>query len=125
TAAPARPRPAAPDSGKPSSAPDAGPPLSQEATAPPHEDRPVSERTTSKDDPAWSTCHRKVQPKGIDPVKDIAALTSACQAITKMNAVGKIVVGKQTDAEPPQSYPLVAEAGRCYRVYAQADRGIL
>jgi hypothetical protein len=92
--------------------------------APPHEDRPGSDKTTSKLEPTWSTCLRRTQPKGVDPAKDVAALASACEAVTKMKLVGKTIVGKQKDTEAPQSYPLKAEAKRCYRVYAQAESAI-
>jgi hypothetical protein len=104
-------------------APEGGsPPL--EATTAPHEDRRTSDKTTSKADPAWSACHRKVRPKGIDAARDALALASACEAVTKMKLVGKPLVGKQAEAEPPQSYPLKAEAKHCYRVYAQGQGGI-
>ncbi|MGA7119027.1 MAG: hypothetical protein WBY94_02970 [Polyangiaceae bacterium] len=41
-----------------------------------------------------------------------------------MKLVGKTSVGKQADQDKPQSFPLDAKAGRCYRVYAQAAEGI-
>jgi len=91
---------------------------------PPREDRPSSDKTTSKVEPTWSTCARGTRPKGVDPAKDVAALASACKAITKMKLVGKTLIGKQKDTEAPQSYPLKAEAKRCYRVYAQAESAI-
>jgi hypothetical protein len=33
-------------------------------------------------------------------------------------------MGKQADRDPPQSFPLEARAGHCYRTFAQAGDGI-
>jgi hypothetical protein len=41
-----------------------------------------------------------------------------------MKPLGKTIIGKQTDADPPQSYPFPAEANHCYRVYVDAEPGI-
>ncbi len=41
-----------------------------------------------------------------------------------MKLLGKAVAGKQADQDAPQSFPLDAKAGHCYRVYAQAAEGI-
>jgi hypothetical protein len=54
----------------------------------------------------------------------VAAMAKACQAATKMKLIGKTLTGKQSDQQPPQSFPLKAEAKHCYRVYAQAAEGI-
>ena len=48
----------------------------------------------------------------------------ACQKATKMKEIGKTFKGKQADKDPPQSFPLKAKAGHCYRAYAQAAEGI-
>jgi len=56
--------------------------------------------------------------------KDVAAMAKACAKETKMKIVGQTIAGKQGDQDPPQSYPLKAEANHCYRVYAQAAEGI-
>jgi hypothetical protein len=54
----------------------------------------------------------------------VAALAKGCEAATKMKLVGKTSSGKQADQDKPQSFPLDAKAGHCYRVYAQAAEGI-
>ena len=41
-----------------------------------------------------------------------------------MKLVGKTWTGKQADQDKPESFPLDARAGHCYRVYAQASEGI-
>lgn len=51
-------------------------------------------------------------------------MAKACQAITKMKLIGKTFTGKQSDQDPPQTFPFNAEAKHCYRVYAQATDGI-
>jgi hypothetical protein len=51
-------------------------------------------------------------------------MAKACQTATKMKLNGKTFTGKQSDQQPPQTFPLKAEAKHCYRVYAQAAEGI-
>jgi hypothetical protein len=85
---------------------------------------PGSKKVTKKSDPAWAACHQSYQAKNKDVSKDVAAMAKACQAATKMKLIGKTLTGKQSDQQPPQSFPLKAEAKHCYRVYAQAAEGI-
>lgn len=82
---------------------------------------PISSKTTPKTDATWAACYQKLKSRGVDPARDVATLASACQAATKMKLVGSTIVGKQSASDPPQSYPLRAEAEHCYRVYGQAD----
>jgi hypothetical protein len=56
--------------------------------------------------------------------KDVAALAKACEAATHMKLSGKSITGSQADTDVPQSFPLEAKEGHCYRVYAQASEGI-
>ncbi len=51
-------------------------------------------------------------------------MAKACEKVTKMKLVGKTLTGKQADKDKPQSFPLKAQANKCYRVYAQAAEGI-
>jgi len=51
-------------------------------------------------------------------------MARACAKATKMTLAGKTLTGKQGDQDPPQTFPLTAEANHCYRVYAQASEGI-
>jgi hypothetical protein len=85
---------------------------------------PGSKKVTKKSDPAWAACHQSYQAKNKEVSKDVAAMAKACQAATKMKLIGKTFTGKQSDQQPPQSFPLKAEAKHCYRVYAQAAEGI-
>jgi len=100
------------------------------ATVVPHE-TPVapppsagSTKVTLKNDPAWATCHRTYDARLKDVSRDVDAMAKACAKVTKMTLVGKGLTGKQGDRDPPQTFPLTAEANHCYRVYAQASDGI-
>jgi hypothetical protein len=83
-----------------------------------------STKVTVKTDPAWAACHHGYEAKKKDPVKDVAALSQGCANVAKLTQVGKTLTGKQSDQDPPQSFPLAAEAGHCYRLYAQGSEGI-
>ena len=86
--------------------------------------RAGSTKVIVKTDPAWAACHRAYDPKKKDPSKDVEAMAKACAKATKMTLAGKTLTGKQGDQDPPQTFPLTAEANHCYRVYAQASEGI-
>jgi hypothetical protein len=94
----------------------------ESAAAPPS--NPGSTKATAKTDSAWASCHQSYKAKNKDVSADVAAMSKACAKITKMKLVGKTLTGKQGDQDPPQSFPLKAEANHCYRVYAQAAEGI-
>jgi hypothetical protein len=96
-------------------------PSSAPAEPPPN---PGSKKATKKTDPAWASCHQSFEAKNKEVSKDVAAMSKACQAVTKMKLIGKTFTGKQSDQQPPQSFPLKAEAKHCYRVYAQAAETI-
>ncbi len=51
-------------------------------------------------------------------------MAKGCAKVTGMKLEGTPLAGKQSDQDPPQSFPLRAEANHCYRVYAQASDGI-
>jgi hypothetical protein len=100
------------------------------ATVAPHE-TPVapppsagSTKITLKNDPAWATCHRTYDARLKDVARDVDAMAKGCAKVTKMTPVSKALTGKQGDQDPPQTFPLTAEANHCYRVYAQASDGI-
>lgn len=82
---------------------------------------PISSKAAPKIDASWTACGETMKSKGLDPVREVAALSNACAAVTHMKLVGTTLTGKQSDAEAPQSYPFQADANRCYRVYTQAD----
>lgn len=83
-----------------------------------------STKVTVKNDPTWATCHQGYEAKKKDVSKDVQVMAAGCAKVTKMKLVGTTLTGKQGDQEPPQSFPLKAEAGHCYRVYAQGSDGI-
>ena len=83
-----------------------------------------STKVTVKNDPAWAACHRTYDAKKKDVSRDVDAMARGCAKVTKMTLVGKTLTGKQGDQDPPQTFPLKAEANHCYRVYAQASDGI-
>ena len=85
---------------------------------------PASTKVTTKNDAAWATCHQTYEAKNKEVGKDVAAMAKACAKVTKMKISGKPLTGKQADKDPPQSFPLKAQANHCYRVYAQAAEGI-
>ena len=94
------------------------------AAAPAPPPNPGSTKVTVKNDPTWATCHQSYEAKKKEVSKDVAAMASGCAKVTKMKIFGKPMTGKQSDQDPPQSFPLKAEANHCYRVYAQASEGI-
>ncbi len=83
-----------------------------------------STKITLKNDPAWATCHRTYDARLKDVSRDVDAMARGCAKITKMALLGKALTGKQGDQDPPQTFPLTAEANHCYRVYALASEGI-
>ncbi len=97
---------------------------SASATPPPPPPAPTSTVATVKSDPTWAGCHQSYQAKKKDVSKDVAAMADACKSVTKMKPLGKTLTGKQADQDAPQSFPLDAKAGHCYRAYAQASEGI-
>jgi hypothetical protein len=100
------------------------PSASGEPSAPPPPPNPGSKKATKKTDPSWASCHQTFKAKNKDVAKDVDAMAKACEGATKMKPVGKTLTGKQSDQDPPQSFPFKAEAKHCYRVYAQAADGI-
>jgi hypothetical protein len=101
-------------------------------TAPPAstgEPAPVekkSKKADKKQDPAFLACHKDYKPttKGKNLEADVTKLAKGCEKVTKMKLVGKTLNGKQGAEDKPQTFPLKASAGKCYRVYAESDPGI-
>ena len=86
---------------------------SETASAPPPPPpNPGSTKVTAKNDPTWATCHQSYEAKNKDVSKDVAAMAKGCAKVTKMKLVGKTLTGKQGDQDPPQSFPLKAEASK-------------
>jgi hypothetical protein len=102
----------------------AAPAETASAATPPTPPNPGSTKVTVKSDPSWAGCHQSYEAKKKDVAKDVAAMAAGCAKVTKLKISGKQLTGKQSDQDPPQSFPLKAEANHCYRVYAQASEGI-
>ncbi len=94
------------------------------ARVPPPPPNPGSTKVSTKTEPTWATCHQTYRARNKDVAKDVAEMAAACAKVTKMKLVGKTLTGKQSDQDPPQTFPFQAEANHCYRVYAQATEGI-
>jgi hypothetical protein len=105
-------------------APTASPPLAPPIAPPVPPPSAGSSKVTLKSDPAWGACHHDPGAKKKDVSADVEAMARACAKVTRMSLVGKTLTGKQGDQDPPQTFPLAVEAGRCYRVYAQGSDGI-
>jgi hypothetical protein len=80
-----------------------------------------STKVTEKHDPAWASCHQSFKPKGVSVEADVSAMAKGCEGITKMKLVGDTLVSTAEAAQKHrQRFPLSAEAGKCYRVYASS-----
>ena len=77
---------------------------------------PVVERRAHAD---WSACHASPIVRG-DAAKVVAQVALACAGATKLKPSGASISGSLTASDPAMSFPLRAEAGQCYRVYASA-----
>jgi pyruvate/2-oxoglutarate dehydrogenase complex dihydrolipoamide acyltransferase (E2) component len=119
SAAPSSSEPAASSAPPPAPAPSASSAPSAEPAP-----NPGSKKATKKTDASLAGCHQSYKAKNKDVSKDVAAMAKACESATKMKLLGKTLTGKQSDQQPPQTFPFKAEAKHCYRVYAQAADGI-
>lgn len=104
----------------------ATPPAASSATPP--EPPAQAEQKSKKADKKivgseWADCHKGVKSTA-NHTADVAKLGKACEKATKMKANGKVLTGSQDAAGKPQEFPLKAEAGKCYRIYAASDKGI-
>jgi hypothetical protein len=115
---------AAPAASEAAPAASAAPSAAASAAPAPPPPNPGSKKVTKKNDAAWATCHQSFKAGNKEVSKDVEAMAKLCAAPTKMKLIGKTLTGKQSDQDPPQSFPLKAEANHCYRVYAQAADGI-
>ncbi len=123
--APATAAPSASGSSAPAPASSAAPPPALSAPPlPPPPPNAASDKVTRKSDPAWAACRRAFEPKKKDVAADVAALGQGCAKATQLKPLGKRLTGAQSDQDPPQSFPFQAQAGHCYRVYAQGSDGI-
>jgi hypothetical protein len=82
-----------------------------------------SKKATKKQDAAWADCHAKLKLSGA-PEAGVAAMGKGCVKTTAMKPHGKMISAKQDAEGTPDKYPLMAQAGKCYRVYAYAEKSI-
>jgi hypothetical protein len=105
----------------------ATPPAASSAATPPEPPAQAEQKSKKADKKVvgseWADCHKDVKSTA-NHTADVAKLGKACEKATKMKAMGKVLTGSQDAEGKPQQFPLKAEAGKCYRVYAAADKGI-
>jgi hypothetical protein len=99
------------------------------APTPPASNEPApvekgSKKATKKQDPSWAACHKDYKPGGKNLDADVGKLSGLCAKATSMKIVGKTLHGSQDADAKPQTFPLKAHAGKCYRVFAESDSGI-
>ena len=80
-----------------------------------------AERMTS---PNYSACHSSYQMATQNVGVEVEAMARGCAAIAKMHPLGAPLLGNQSAASAPQSFPFKAQAKHCYRVYGAAVTGI-
>lgn len=80
---------------------------------------PPSTKVETKSDPAFAACHNTFKPPSGDKdvASDVAAMAKGCADVTKMTKVGATLNGQLSDKGAPVTFPLTAQAGKCYRVY--------
>ena len=72
---------------------------------------------------AFTSCYRTFQPVG-DVLRDLSQMTALCGPPNAMHAVTPVLQGRQSATEPLARFTFRGETGRCYRVFAAADRGV-
>jgi hypothetical protein len=84
---------------------------------------PASTKAETKTDPAFASCHNKYKPTSNDKdvASDLAAMAGGCAAATKMTKLGSTLTGQLSDKTGPLTFPMSAQAGKCYRVYGMAQ----
>jgi hypothetical protein len=78
-----------------------------------------SSKAETRSDPAFASCHNAFKPPSGDKdvASDVAGMAKGCADVTKMKKVGETLTGTLKEKAPPVSFPLSAQAGKCYRVY--------
>jgi hypothetical protein len=82
---------------------------------------PGSKKISKKQDPTWASCHSSFKAKTKDLAAEVQKMAKGCDSVTKMKAVGPPQKGKQDAKNVPQQVKLKAQAGKCYRVYAESE----
>ena len=84
---------------------------------------PASTKIETKSDPAFASCHNAYKPSSNDKdvASDVAAMAKGCADATKMKKVGDTLNGQLSEKGTPVTFPLSAQAGKCYRVYGMSQ----
>jgi hypothetical protein len=84
---------------------------------------PASTKVETKSDPALASCHNTFKPASNDKDvgSDVAAMAKGCADVTKMKKVGDTLTGQLSEKGAPVTFPLSAQAGKCYRVYGMSQ----
>src|SRR5579862_989546 len=82
-----------------------------------------SAKIDTKSDPALAACHNTYKPTSNDQdvASDVAAMAKGCADATKMKKVGDTLKGTLSEKSAPVTFPLSAEAGKCYRIYGMSQ----
>jgi hypothetical protein len=82
-----------------------------------------SAKIDTKSDPALATCHNTYKPTSNDQdvASDVAAMAKGCADATKMKKVGDTLKGTLSEKTAPVTFPLSAQAGKCYRIYGMSQ----
>jgi hypothetical protein len=78
-----------------------------------------STKAETKSDPSFAPCHQSFKPSSSDQdvASDVGAMAKGCADATKMTKSGDTLSGELREKMPPMTFPLGAQAGKCYRVY--------
>jgi hypothetical protein len=81
--------------------------------------RAPSQLVAKKQDPAMAACHQSFKPASNDAdlAADVTAMAKGCADVTKMHPVGDPMTGERAEGNPPNVFPLDAQASHCYRAY--------
>jgi hypothetical protein len=87
---------------------------------------PASKKAFEKRAVGYRDCLQGYKPGDGDKdlPGDLARLAKSCEAATKMHPIGDVLRGSQADSALPTTFPLNAQAGKCYRVYATTAAAI-
>jgi len=81
-------------------------------------------KVATKHDAAWATCHEAFKHGG-SPSAAVEALAGGCAKATGLKLWGDTIVAAQSvGGGAPASFPLLAKAGHCYRVFGRGDVGV-
>ncbi|NUP04684.1 MAG: hypothetical protein HOW73_01335 [Polyangiaceae bacterium] len=83
----------------------------------------AAEETPTPHGGLWTRCLEGLQAE-TDPVRDVTRLVAVCGPVTGMDPVGDGIIEGAIAEGAPVTLELPMAKGRCYRVFAAADRGV-